>query len=199
MWQSWIRSILVDVEGTRLLELGPGPGHLMVDLQISGRLVVGLDASWRMLHFGFLKYWLCGLNLLWVNGYAQFMPFHNSSFDQVVATFPANFIYSPATAQEIFRVLVPGGSFTTLPSAWLIGPAWYFRISDILHRITHHSPRVQPTDSAFSPPWLDDLTTLYTQAGFQVTAEIRTLSHSAILVVKMKKPHVPLHHIRKML
>src|SRR5512143_2186632 len=44
-WKAWVFSILPYVEGTRLLELGHGPGHLQRILRDRGLASVGLDES----------------------------------------------------------------------------------------------------------------------------------------------------------
>ena len=52
---------------------------------------------------------------------AQSLPFPSAHFDTVVSTFPAPYITDPATLQEIYRVLRPGGKLLILHSAVPLG------------------------------------------------------------------------------
>ena len=45
-WQDWVSSILPFLAGTRILEIGFGPGHLQRHLLRRGLTVVGIDESW---------------------------------------------------------------------------------------------------------------------------------------------------------
>ncbi|HEX2993689.1 MAG TPA: class I SAM-dependent methyltransferase, partial [Anaerolineales bacterium] len=69
-------------------------------------------------------------------GLAQHLPFPDETFDTVVATFPAEYIFDPETLIETRRVLVPGGKFVILPGATITGRnivdrllAWIFRVT----------------------------------------------------------------------
>ena len=44
-WQAWGRTALDRVRGPRVLEIGHGPGHLLIALARSGRQPIGIDLS----------------------------------------------------------------------------------------------------------------------------------------------------------
>jgi ubiquinone/menaquinone biosynthesis C-methylase UbiE len=48
-WQAWGRTALKWVRGPRVLELGHGPGHLLIALARSGRQPIGIDLSPQMI------------------------------------------------------------------------------------------------------------------------------------------------------
>jgi len=47
-WKDWVMSVLPFVQGTRILEIGHGPGHLQRALLERNLLAVGLDESTQM-------------------------------------------------------------------------------------------------------------------------------------------------------
>src|SRR6185503_13802859 len=47
-WKDWVISILPFIEGTRVLEIGFGPGHLQRVLLSRGLIAVGIDESRQM-------------------------------------------------------------------------------------------------------------------------------------------------------
>src|SRR5688572_31722362 len=47
-WRDWVMSVLPFIQGTRVLELGHGPGHLQHALLNRGLFTVGLDESAQM-------------------------------------------------------------------------------------------------------------------------------------------------------
>ena len=64
------------------------------------------------------------------------IPFTAETFNSVVATFPADYIFDPQTLYEIRRVLLPAGQMVIIPTAWITGghllerlAAWVFRVS----------------------------------------------------------------------
>ena len=175
-WNEWVRSVLPYLKGLRVLELGHGPGHLLAVMHAGGLKVVGLDESKWMGLLGFKR--LCGVGFggLVVNGYAQFMPFPNSSFDQVVSTFPSEFIMDPRTLSETHRILVDGGELVILPSAWITGTGVYDRLAAWLFRVTG-----QAND------WGDQFLEPIKKAGFQVRVEIQNRLSDRILIIIAQK------------
>lgn len=118
-WKTWILSLLPNLTGESILELGHGPGHLQAALHAQGlaRRIVGFDASQQMGQLTQTRLAYEGFTAALVRGYAQRLPFSNTSFQQVVATFPSEYIAHPHTLAEIRRVLLPGGELLILPVA----------------------------------------------------------------------------------
>jgi SAM-dependent methyltransferase len=114
-WKDWIYSILPFIEGTRILELGHGPGHLQRTLLDHGLDSVAIDESAPM---GILaKRNLGGPHKL-ARALAQKIPFACLIFDSVVSTFPSEYIFDQQTLSEVHRVLRKNGRFIILLAAW---------------------------------------------------------------------------------
>jgi ubiquinone/menaquinone biosynthesis C-methylase UbiE len=139
-WNDWIRTTLPHLDGPYILELGHGPGHLQVALREKGVHAVGLDPSLNMNRLAKLKLRRRKFSSLIVNGYAQWLPFPAQSFNQVVATFPSEYILNERTIQEIHRILAPDGLCLILPVGWITGRNLPHRVASALFRLTGQSP-----------------------------------------------------------
>jgi len=135
-WQDWGRTTLPHLRGTRVLELGFGPGHLQVALSQAGFQAIGLDESRQMCVRAAANLSKNNFPTTLTRGYAQLLPFASDSFDSLVATFPSEYIIDPATLAEVWRVMRPGGrlvvALSALPgSASLFdrATAWLFRVT----------------------------------------------------------------------
>jgi ubiquinone/menaquinone biosynthesis C-methylase UbiE len=177
MWQDWVSAALPYVHGPSVLELGPGPGHLQARLMSAEMSrVVGLDASMQMSRLVYSRLRKEKKAPLIVNGYAQFSPFANASFHQILATFPTEYIYSPQTVREISRILIPGGECLILPAAWITTQSFPFRWAARLFEITGQVPDVLP-----------DWTGPFTRAGFSAETLPITLPHSRLMIIRARK------------
>lgn len=172
LWYDWVFASLPFLTGPRILEIGPGTGHLLEKLCRDGHWVVGLDVSRWMCVLCFERLVDCRGFWCVVNGYAQFVPFGESSFDQVVSTFPSNYILDPHSLAEVFRVLKPGGSLIVLPFAWITGRRWQQRLASWLFRITGESPA-----------WIDHFTRPLERAGFIARIQFITLPSSKVAMI----------------
>jgi SAM-dependent methyltransferase len=61
-----------------------------------------------------------GSSGLIIQGSAQALPFSDCSFDNVISTFPTEYIYDPDTIAEIARVLRPSGHLIVIEGANLL-------------------------------------------------------------------------------
>jgi len=164
MWKDWIMSVVPDLKGLSVLELGHGPGHLQVILHESGVLVFGIDESHQMgkqagkrLQKKFETHHLS-------RGFAQLLPFPDSSFNQVVSTFPSEYIFDRKTISEVHRVLVSGGEFIIMPVAWITGHNWMERCAAWLFRVTGQSNE-----------WGTEFMSPFQHAGF--ITELKQIKH----------------------
>lgn len=185
-WQNWSLALLDNIEGGRVLELGFGPGHLQVELNRRGLSSVGIDASPQMASIACKEIVNVGFSPLLVIGYAQFLPFKNSSFDQLLASFPTNFILDPHTLSEAFRVVKPGGVLSILPLARPTGHSFVSRTVNWLFRITGQAPD-RPAEKL-----LGELHSTYvkacTQAGFETHVSYRSLGASELWIIRAIRP-----------
>lgn len=197
-WKDWVLSVIPFVEGTRILEIGHGPGHLQRALLSRNLLPIGMDESAPMGRMAMrnLARDLPRASTPETNqqdsayaqpnltrGIAQSLPFPSEAFDTIVATFPAEYISDMRTLTEVKRCLVHGGRFIILPVAMLAGRGFLDRLMSLLFRVTHQSP-TDPIDifgKRFERPFFE--------AGFQVEIKQIEVKSSLLLIVIATKPH----------
>jgi ubiquinone/menaquinone biosynthesis C-methylase UbiE len=175
-WHNWILSTLPDLPGPTILELGHGTGHLQTALAEIGRSVYGLDESHQMGSIARRRVRGAGYTPHLIRGLAQSLPFQNGTFQQVVATFPPNFIFNPNSLTEIYRILAPGGKLVVLPVAWLTGDDWLERLAAKLFHITGQAPE-----------WNERFLEPFTRVGFFTSAERRNFTSSELIVITARK------------
>jgi ubiquinone/menaquinone biosynthesis C-methylase UbiE len=127
-WNDWVLSVLPFISGTRILELGHGPGHLQQALTTRGLDTIAMDESAPM---GRLTKHRLGSSQKLVRAIAQKIPFASQTFDSVISTFPSEYIFDPQTLSEAHRVLRNGGKLIVLLAAWPRNPllGWLFKIT----------------------------------------------------------------------
>lgn len=135
-WRDWGRTVLPHLTGTRILELGFGPGHLQSALVEAGFQASGLDESRQMCRQAAGNIRKKGFSPALLRGYAQNLPFANSVFDSLVATFPSEYIIAAETLSEAHRVLKENGrlvvALSALPGAASLpdrAATWLFHVT----------------------------------------------------------------------
>lgn len=185
-WKAWGRAALPylsaersrqSLRGKRVLEIGFGPGHLLVEMNRGGFQAIGLDESPQMIR-------QAKRNLSWNNfpaalsrGYAQFLPFESDSFDSVVSTFPSEYIADPRTLAEARRVLKEDGRFIIVPVAWTGGASLLERGSRWLFRATGQGGEGVEAR----------ITVFLAEHGFSAVCSKVEIRHSTVLVVVAEK------------
>jgi len=101
---AWGRTSMSYLQGGRVLELAHGPGHLLISLKRSGYQPFGIDLSPSMGKQAAKRLRRAGCEVPLVRCQAQFLPFRSGSFDDVIATFPTDYILDPSTLSEVARV-----------------------------------------------------------------------------------------------
>ena len=176
-WKSWVYSVIPQIQGGKILEIGHGPGHLQVAFAARGYPVFGLDESPQMGNIAHRRLRNSSYSPRLVRGYTQNIPFPNDTFQHVVSTFPSEYILDPNTISELHRVLIPGGSLVILPIAWIQGNSPFHQAAAWLFRVT---------DQAI--PWNENQLTLFTRAGFHlqhIRCHSPTWSTAIILAKKL--------------
>jgi ubiquinone/menaquinone biosynthesis C-methylase UbiE len=143
LWRRWIVAVVPQLQGAAVLELGSGTGYLQRALSEAGIAAVGLDASPQMLRLARRKVRQAGEHARLVQGRAQALPFPSERFSDVVATFPAEYILEPATLNEIWRVLRPGGQVLLVDAATFAQADAYSAAVELAYRATQ---QVRTTD-----------------------------------------------------
>jgi ubiquinone/menaquinone biosynthesis C-methylase UbiE len=189
-WKDWVLSVLPFIEGARVLEIGHGPGHLQRALLSRQLFTVGIDASPQMgrlarhnLKESFPSASVDYTKAKLTRGISQELPFPAESFDTLIATFPAEYIFDPRTLLEAQRVLAPGGRFVVLPGATLMGRGILDRAMAWLFRTTGQTPPnlAQLLHERSREP--------FARASFQVQVhEVNVRSSLVLIIVARKLP-----------
>ncbi len=97
--------------GSAVLDLGCGTGNYSIELAKRGCKVTGIDISYGMLVQAKQKAETLGVNIQWLQGDFNELPFAAERFDMVLTVTALEFAPDPQRAMlEALRVLKPGGS-----------------------------------------------------------------------------------------
>lgn len=109
---------LADVHvGDQVLDVAAGSGNAALPAARAGAVVTALDITPVLLEVGSSRATAAGLNVEWVLGDAQEMPFAAASFDRVLSCVGVQFCADhEAAASELIRVCRPGGRIALI--AW---------------------------------------------------------------------------------
>ena len=168
-WQDWVFSIFPLIEGTRLLELGHGPGHLQRLLLDRGLSPFALDESSQM---GRIAKRRLGSGQRLTRSLTQSLPYASASFDTVISTFPSEYIFDPRTLAEVKRVLINDGRLIVLPAAF---PSNGFL--KWLYKVTGESP--EALDDALK----ERLRKPFIEAEFSVEVRVVELRSGRLMIV----------------
>jgi ubiquinone/menaquinone biosynthesis C-methylase UbiE len=100
--------------GTRVLDVACGAGNATIPAARAGARVTGLDLVPSLLEAGRAKAAAAGVEVEWVEGDAESLPFDDGSFDRVLSTF--GHMFAPRhqrVADEMARVCASGGAIVT--------------------------------------------------------------------------------------
>jgi len=177
-WQAWGRTALDRVRGPRVLEIGHGPGHLLIALARSGRRPIGIDLSPQMIRLAQRNIQQAGVSVPQVRCRVQALPFRSGEFDSVVATFPSDYIADPATLREVQRVTNERGRLIVVFGAQLIGREPGKLLVEWLYRLTGQR------EAKF-----DDEESVFERVGMPARIETQTVGASTVtLIVAEKNP-----------
>jgi len=185
-WRAWQQTALLFIRGGRVLELGHGPGHMLLALGAAGYKAIGLDLSPHMGRLARRRLLRSGMATSLVRGQGQALPFATAAFDTVLATFPTDYIMNPATLAAVHRVLSPAGRLVIVPEGHLTGRGPHHRLIDWLFRITGQRSGLFAVDN--ERYWPDEATWLafrqrFLAAGFGAEIHHVRLQSSGVTVV----------------
>ena len=135
-WQAWGRTALSRIKGQRVLEIGHGPGQLLVALARSGRSPIGIDLSPQMIDLAHRRIRRAKVDIPQVRCRVQQLPFRSSSFDSALAAFPTDYIFSRSTLREVERVTNDRGRLIVVWSGQLGSHPIITRFIEWLYRLT---------------------------------------------------------------
>jgi ubiquinone/menaquinone biosynthesis C-methylase UbiE len=176
-WNSWVQHSLPFLTGQRILEIGFGPGHLLYALLIAHKNVFGVDESQQMTGRAYKKIKILGFTSPIIQGNVFALPYPDGIFNQVVSTFPSEFIFNKIALSEIIRVLQPGGQLVILPFAWIKGKLWVEKMVNHLfdfNSVTH--------------TWEEKYCQVIQHEGFDLTFTQIQDTRSAMLFIIATKP-----------
>lgn len=180
-WRAWGAAALPFLPGPRVLELGHGPGHLLVALAAAGYDAIGLDLSPQMSRQAARRVARLPEPPALIRAHASALPLPPATFDGVLAAFPTAYITAPATLAAVYRALRPGGALVLVPEARLGGRSPLVRLIDALYLATGQRATEDGGRSGF---WLTQLAT----AGFAVNVRHVTVGESNVTVVVACRP-----------
>jgi ubiquinone/menaquinone biosynthesis C-methylase UbiE len=151
-------------EGDEVLDVACGSGNATIPAALTGAKVTGLDITPELLEAGRENAAQAGVEIDWVEGDAEQLPFDDASFDAVISVFGCMFAPDhQATAAELARVLRPGGRMAVC--AWTPDG----NIGQFFMTIAKHMP---PPPEGFQPPILwgteDHARELFDGAGVEL-------------------------------
>lgn len=179
-WHNWRRTLLPFTGPDRTLELGCGTGELLPEIALRSRVVVGFDFSDSMLEAARQRVAKSEIDAVIIRGDARALPFVDEEFDSVVSTFPASFIASKTTLNEIARVLKPGGHFAVVVSARFTRFQWKRPFIHPVLRVAYGSSRSMNR-------WSDDLLAHPAMPGSW--QDLKTPEGEAFVWVARKRQH----------
>jgi ubiquinone/menaquinone biosynthesis C-methylase UbiE len=148
----------------KVLDVGCGTGNATIPAAQTGADVTGLDLTPRLLEEGRAAAAEAGVEIDWIEGDAEQLPFEDGEFDAVVSVFGCMFAPDHrAAATELARVVKPGGRLAV--AAWTPEGS----IGRFFVTVAGHMP---PPPEGFQPPILwgseDHIRELFDGTGIEL-------------------------------
>ena len=156
--------------GTEVLDVATGSGNAAIPAALAGARVTGLDLVPELLDTGRELARAAGVEIEWVEGDAEALPFPDERFDTVLSVVGVQFApRHEVTAQELVRVLRPGGNMVL--ACWT--PAGF--IGQVFKTMSPYLPK--PPAGVTPPPlWGDEdhVGALFADTGVELAFERHT-------------------------
>lgn len=131
-------------DGDEVLDIACGTGNATIPAAQAGATVTGLDLTPELLERGRAAAAKAGVEVEWVEGDAEALPFDDESFDAVISVFGCMFAPDHRKAAAgIVRVLRPGGRLAIC--SWTPDG----NVGDFFRTVASHMP---PPPEGFQPP-----------------------------------------------
>jgi SAM-dependent methyltransferase len=148
--------------GQRVLDLGTGTGTVARGLARRGCDVTGLDPSSELIEQAKLLDQVANVTIRYLQAAAEETTLPGASFDGVTAGQCWHWFDRPRVAQEVRRLLAPGGRLVIAHFDWLPLPGNVVEATE--HLIEHYNPNwTMGGGTGLYPAWLADVAV----AGFQ--------------------------------
>jgi SAM-dependent methyltransferase len=159
--------------GDDVLDVACGTGNATIPAAQRGAKVVGLDLTPELLKGGRAAAAEAGVEIDWIEGDAEALPFEDQSFDAVLSVFGAMFApHHAVAAAEIARVLRPGGRMAL--ANWTPDG----NIGTFFATVGSHMP---PPPEGFQPPPLwgteDHVRGLFEGTGVELSFESAVVNY----------------------
>jgi SAM-dependent methyltransferase len=155
--------------GTEVLDVAAGSGNPAIAVAQAGALVTALDLAPSLLEIGRRRAREAGVDIDFVEGDAEALPFDDESFDVALSVVGVQFApRHEVVARELARVVRPGGRIVLC--SWT--PRGF--IGQFLKTVAPRMPK--PPEGASPPPlWGDEghVCKLFAEAGVQFEFELR--------------------------
>jgi len=107
-WEKWQDKVFEDLSGKKVLEIGVGPGKLLLRMAKKGYDVTGLEVARQMAYEARKRIRKAGFEIDIISHSVYHMPFSDGTFDAIVMTFVLGEIHDLDRAiEEMKRVLKP--------------------------------------------------------------------------------------------
>jgi SAM-dependent methyltransferase len=158
-----------------VLDVACGNGNATIPAAKTGAKTTGLDITPELLEAGRKAAAEAGVEIDWIEGDAQALPFEDGSFDVVTSVFGCMFAPDHRkTAEELVRVLKPGGRMVV--AAWRPDG----NVGRMFGTIASHMP---PPPEGFQPPPLwgqeEHVRKIFAGTGIELEFEPTTVEFTA--------------------
>jgi SAM-dependent methyltransferase len=153
--------------GDKVLDVACGTGNATIPAAQAGADVTGLDLAPELLEVGRANAEKAGVEIEWIEGDAEQLPFEDGSFDVVLSVFGVMFAPDHrAAAQELARVVKDGGRMAV--GSWTPDGA----TGRFFATVAQHMP---PQPEGFQPPVLwgveDHVREIFEGTGVELSFE----------------------------
>lgn len=153
--------------GDRVLDVAAGTGNAAIRAAQAGGTVTALDLTPEMFDAGRRRAAEAGVEVSWVEGDAEALPFEDASYDVVLSTFGVMFAPRHAVAaREMARVLRPGGRIGL--ATWVPDGTVANMFRTVAAELPAPPPIAEPPLAWGDPGHVEDI---FTRTGLDLTCE----------------------------